>query len=360
MPEVRRIQRFGKSTLMVSLPASWVKTMKLSPGDSVSIDLMEDGSLRIVPLYMSQKREERSLQIKVSKNSSEVLLARSVVAGYLLGADVVVVEAMDGVLSETHLRTVREIVKELLGAEILEHTPSKVSVQILIDPSKYSALNLLNRLLNRVKFMIQHLQIAVIDNKPYLLHEIEEIEKEVDRLHALAIRQFLQAQNDRSLSKYLGIKTSLIPEYRGIVKGLEEVADALSSAAQVLKELGERGQLTLFSHESNILKESLDYLLMTVERIDKVFKTLDLYVANEVINMVTEYYTLLRKYDELFFRSLKQEEPDKLFDKGYVLVREFIDRLIEAGRSLESVSEALFDISIEKAGATLDICKVFI
>lgn len=360
MPEVRRIQRFGKSTLMVSLPAGWVRSMKLSPGDSVSIDLMEDGSLRIMPLYMSQKREEKLLQIKVSRNSSEVLLARSVVAGYLLGADVIVVDAMDGVLSETHLKTVRDLVKELLGAEILEHTPSKVSIQILIDPSKYSALNLLNRLLNRVKFMIQHLQIAVIDNKPYLLREIEEIEKEVDRLHALAIRQFLQAQNDRSLGKYLGIKTSLIPEYRGIVKGLEEVADALSSAAQVLKELDERGQLSLFNYESNILKESLDYLFMTVERIDKVFKTLDLYVANEVINTVTEYYTLIRKYDELFFRSLKQEEPNKLFDKGYVLVREFIDRLIEAGRSLESVSEALFDISIEKAGTTLDICKIFI
>ncbi|MEM0296451.1 MAG: phosphate uptake regulator PhoU [Zestosphaera sp.] len=361
MPEIRRIQKFGKSTLMVSLPASWVKSMKLSPGDSVTIDLMEDGTLRVVPLYMAQKKEERVLQIKVSKSSSETLLARSIIAGYLLGVDVVIVEAMDGVLSETHLRTVRDVVKELLGAEILEHTPNKVSVQILVDPSKYSAINMLNRLVNRVKFMIQHLQIAVIDNKPYLLDEISEIEKEVDRLHALAVRQILQAQNDRTLVKHLGIKASLIPEYRGIVKGLEEAADALSITAQILKELESRNQLPLLTHESNILKESLDYLLMTVDRIDRTFKTLDLYIANEILNMVTEYYTLIRKYDELLFRALKEkEEPKKEFDKSYVMLREFIDRLIEVGRAMEAVSEAVFDISVERAGTTLDICKVYI
>ncbi len=361
MPEIRRIQKFGKSTLMVSLPAGWVKSMKISSGDSVSIDLMEDGALRIVPLYMAQKKEEKILQIKVSRNSSETLLTRSIIAGYLLGADVVVVEAMDGVLSETHLKTVRDVVKDLLGAEILEHTPNKVSVQILVDPSKYSAINMLSRLVNRVKFMIQHLQIAVIDNKPYLLDEIMEIEKEVDRLHALAIRQFLQAQNDRTLAKHLGIKVSLIPEYRGIVKGLEEVADALSSAAHTLKDLGNMDLLTLLANESGMLKESLDYLLMTVDRIDRTFKTLDLYISNEVLNMVTEYYTLIRKYDELLFRKLKGREEHKAeFNKRYVSLREFIDRLVEVGRSMESVSEAIFDISVERAGVTLDICKVFV
>ncbi|TRM73754.1 histidine kinase, partial [Sulfolobus sp. E5] len=47
--EVRRVQKFGKSTLMVSLPAEWVKEVGLSPGESVYLEVDEDGSLKVYP-----------------------------------------------------------------------------------------------------------------------------------------------------------------------------------------------------------------------------------------------------------------------------------------------------------------------
>ncbi len=364
LPEVRRIQKFGKSTLMVSLPASWVKAMGLVAGDSISIEVMEDGTLRLAPLQLVQRKEEKRLKVKVSKGSSEALLTRSIMAGYLLGVDVITVDAMDGVLTETHLKSIRNVVKDLLGAEIIENTPSRITIQVLVDPSKYSAPNLLTRVINLVRFMLQHIQTALLDRKIYLLSEVLEMEKEVDRLHALAVRQFLQAQNDRSLAKHLGIKSSLIPEYRGIIKALEEAADALSSLVQILSEDHGQDIMDILRLNADLLKECLDYMLMVVDRLDKVFKTLDPYITNDVLNMISEYYVLIRKYDEMLFKSLKTIEAtigkEISVDRKYLHLREFIDKLIEVGRMMESAAESAFDISIDKTGEVLDISRVFL
>ncbi|MEM2735030.1 MAG: AbrB/MazE/SpoVT family DNA-binding domain-containing protein, partial [Candidatus Bathyarchaeia archaeon] len=45
--ERRRIQLVGRSTLTVSLPASWVKRVGLKKGDLVLLSPEKDGSLRI-------------------------------------------------------------------------------------------------------------------------------------------------------------------------------------------------------------------------------------------------------------------------------------------------------------------------
>ena len=55
MPEVRRVQKFGRSTLMISLPSEWVKSVGLSPGDTVGIEILDDGSLRLAPLSILTK-----------------------------------------------------------------------------------------------------------------------------------------------------------------------------------------------------------------------------------------------------------------------------------------------------------------
>jgi antitoxin component of MazEF toxin-antitoxin module len=43
----RRLQALGNS-LYVSLPNIWVQTLGLKKGDKVAIDLMNDGSLKIL------------------------------------------------------------------------------------------------------------------------------------------------------------------------------------------------------------------------------------------------------------------------------------------------------------------------
>ncbi len=352
MPEVRRVQKFGRSTLMISLPSTWVKSVGLSPGDTVSIEVLEDGTLRLAPLTMLQKKKGRKLVIRVSQSSSENLLVRAIYAGYILGMDTIVVETVDGVLSESHLRVIRSVVRSLIGAEVIENTPGKMTIQVLIDASKYSASTIIGRMANLVKFMIQHIQTALLENRPYLLNEVMELESEVDRLHALTVRQLLLSQTNRTLGRYLGIKPSLATEYRGVVRAFEEAADALSTSAEILI----KGDVNVFEKLQNtkdMLKECMDTLLLIVDRIDKCLRNLNPYMVNEVLNLIKEYHGHIRKYNELVFKELG-------LDRAYLIIREFTDRLNEVSREMETVAETAFDIAIEKTGETLDISKAYV
>ncbi len=352
MTEVRRVQKFGRSTLMISLPSSWVKSVGLSPGDTVGIEVLEDGTLRLAPLSMMTSKTERSLKIKVSQASSESMLTRALYAGYLLGMDTIVIESVGGILSEEHLKIIRNTVNNLIGAEIIENTPNKITIQVLIDASKYSAATIIGRMSNLVRFMIQHIETAILENKKYLLKEVTELEKEVDRLHALTVRQLLLSQTNRTLGKYLGIKPSLATEYRGVVRALEEASDALNEAAEILMR-GGSDVLKKLRDSREMLKECLDTLLLIVDRTDRSIKTLDPYLVNEVINLIKEYYGHVKKYNEMVFKKLG-------LDESYLIIREFIDRFNEVSREMETVAETAFDIAIEKTGDLLDISKAYV
>ena len=352
MPEVRRVQKFGRSTLMISLPSTWVKSVGLSPGDTVSIEVLEDGTLRLAPITMLQKKKGRKLIIKVGQSSSENLLVRAIYAGYILGMDTIVVETVDGVLSESHLRVIRDVVRSLIGAEVIENTPSKMTIQVLIDASKYSASTIIGRMANLVKFMIQHIQTALLENRPYLLNEVMELESEVDRLHALTVRQLLLSQTNRTLGRYLGIKPSLATEYRGVVRAFEEAADALSASAEILIK-GGVSVVEKLQNTKDLLKECMDTLLLIVDRIDKCLRNLNPYIVNEVLNLIKEYHGHIKKYNELVFKELG-------LDKAYLTIREFTDRLNEVSREMETIAETAFDIAIEKTGEVLDISKTYV
>ncbi|OYT48573.1 MAG: histidine kinase [Desulfurococcales archaeon ex4484_42] len=352
MPEVRRVQKFGRSTLMISLPAEWVKSVGLNPGDAVNIEVLEDGSLRLTPLSIATRKKERELRVKVSSGSSESLLTRTIYAGYVLGMDKIIIESVSGVLSETHLRIVRDMIRLLIGTEIIEYTPKKIVIQILIDPSKYSTMAVIGRMSNLVRFMVQHIETAITENKPHLLNEVRELENEVDRLHALTARQLILTQVNKMIGKYLGIKPTLATEYRAVIRAYEEAADTLDKAANILLSNGKE-VIEKIRSKHDVFKEFIDMLLLIIDRVDRCLSQPDPYLVNEALNLIVEYRNHIRKYNEMLFRELG-------LDKTYLTIREFIERLGEAANALETIAETAFDIAVEKTGDVLDISKSFV
>ena len=337
---------------MISLPAEWVKSVGLNPGDAVNIEVLEDGSLRLTPLSIATRKKERELRVKVSSGSSESLLTRTIYAGYVLGMDKIVIESISGVLSETHLRIVRDMIRLLIGTEIIEYTPKKIVIQILIDPSKYSTMAVIGRMSNLVRFMVQHIETAITENKPHLLNEVRELENEVDRLHALTARQLILTQVNKMIGKYLGIKPTLATEYRAVIRAYEEAADTLDKAAGILLSNG-KDVIEKIRSKLDVFKEFIDMLLLIIDRVDRCLSQPDPYLVNEALNLIAEYRNHIRKYNEMLFRELG-------LDKTYLTIREFIERLGEAANALETIAETAFDIAVERTGEVLDISKSFV
>lgn len=341
MREVRRVQKFGKSTLMVSLPAEWVKLVGLRPGDPVSIDILEDNSVRVSPLSAGKQSKVFSTSINVSRNASESLLGRVIYALYLLGVDRIEVLSEESVMPENLLRSLRNIAKTLIGVEITEYSPSRIVLQILIDSSKYSATAVINRMLELVRSMFEYIETYVASGAIHLLQEVQELEVEVDRLNALIVRQLVDLIKHKGLAKQLGVGDTLATEYRSIAKSLEEAADALSEIAIILQERGPT-LLEKMRKEISVLSECIDMAVLIIDRIIKTLNHEDLTLANELLDLVAEYRGHFKKYADLMYKTLG-------LDEMYLSIKDMLERFAVAGKSLESIAESVFDINVWKS-----------
>jgi phosphate uptake regulator len=339
--EVRKVQRFGKSTLMVSLPAEWVRAIGLRPGDPVNIDILDDLSIRVTPLSLSKQSKILTSRITVGRNASEMLLGRVIYALYLLGVDRIEVLSEENVMPESLLKSLRATAKTLMGAEITEYSPNRIVLQILIDSSKYSAISVIDRMLELVRSMFEYIETYVASGATHLLHEVQELEVEVDRLNALIVRQLVDLVRHRDLAKQLGVKDALATEYRNIAKSLEETADALSEIASIMLSRG-TPLLEKMRREITVLSECIDMAILIVERIGKALSQENITLANELLDLVAEYRGHFKKYADLMYKTLG-------LDETYLSIKDILERFAVAGKSLESIVESVFDINVWKS-----------
>jgi len=55
MNEVRKVQRAGQKTLLVSIPSEYAKHLEIHEGDNVTVKEEEDGTLRLIPTVRKAK-----------------------------------------------------------------------------------------------------------------------------------------------------------------------------------------------------------------------------------------------------------------------------------------------------------------
>lgn len=350
MTEVRKVQRLGKSTLMISLPADWAKGIGLKAGDVIGIEVLDDGSLRVAPLEILSGKKERAVKVVLQEEGNEDLLIRSLHGLYLLGCDKIIVQTSEGFLPSSYLKCVRSAIKNFIGAEIVEHTPESITINIFIDPSRYSALLLIERMVNIIKLMVQHIEASINTKQLGILEEVIELEGELDRLYGLTVRQLVLAQDSKNQVKHLGIKASLITEYRSIVKSLEDIGDSLAQVALMLLEVSTQILNNLNIHKE-VFEECMSTLSLIIERILKVLEGPEIYLANNVLDLIKEFNKHLSKYKLIIFKSLG-------LDETYVVVRDIIDKLSIVSKKLEDVAEIVFDISIERSGLEIYLRRV--
>jgi Phosphate uptake regulator len=246
--EVRRVQKFGKSTLMVSLPADWVKEVGLNPGESIYLEVDEDGSLKVYPPNLKTEGSSKEMKIEIKTNVSPELISRIIYSLYILGFDKITIESTDGPFNEDILRKVKDTVRSLIGLEIVSQDLTSLQIQSFLDPTKYSMASLVSRLSNTLKQMLHYLNLGIKEASRTFLQEVLELEKEVDRLYYLSLRQLLIAQVNRSLAYMIGVKRIQIIGNRILMKAIEEAADEISEAASDL--------LSLHPEDLEVLKVS--------------------------------------------------------------------------------------------------------
>lgn len=343
--EARRVQRFGRSTLMVSLPAEWVREIGLKPGDTVTITVEDDKSLRIYPTF-TRVEKERKMVLKISKYTKGALIEKCLETAYSLGYDVIVVEAADGYIEEEQLKSLRGFVKELTGAEIIDHSPSKITIQIFVDPAKHTIGGIVSRMISLIKYMSQYLGHLIVEKKPHFVDEILELRRELVRFYMLTMRQTFLGQIDRSYGRLLEVKSYMLPRYRSIARSLDLVGEALASMATSLKRLDPEA-LEEISKRGGELKELLDLLQVSLERAVEGIDKANVLSAYNTLSLGEEFY----KHTTRFIEKIQEEAGGK---PHYQPLREIVEMLRRSSLDLKVIADVSFDLAVERAGGSID------
>ena len=171
--DTRRVQRLGSSSLVVTLPKSWVKAVGLKPGDRVVV-VQEGMTLRIVPA----REGEAGLPVASIDASrlGEREVQRLLWCFYVLGNDSVDVK----VAGRDQLRILREAASGFAGLEVSAVGDDVARLSVIIDPSRLDVKAAIKGIAVDVDKVVDLFKRAV-SGEPVGGEEVERVRGEVRR-----------------------------------------------------------------------------------------------------------------------------------------------------------------------------------
>jgi phosphate uptake regulator len=224
MSELRKIQQTPTGTFFVCLPRDWAQKNGLKKGALVNLDIGSDGKLCVDPKYDVEP------QPKVSSLKVGPFLGREIVGQYLLGYDIINVEAKDRIDSEAR-KTVKSTASSLAGLEIVEETISKISLQSLIQQPTPVPQKLLQRNHAIAAGMIRDSANSFITSDIELAKNVVERDVESNKFYFLLVRILRTIIQNPRLSEKLGISPIECLDYRLAASLIEAIGDACVQVA---------------------------------------------------------------------------------------------------------------------------------
>jgi phosphate uptake regulator len=129
--EIRKVQRLGASSLIVTLPHSWAKRVNLKPGDSVMI-AVEGVSLKLTPI--SKNLSSKPVIVDMTGLRDPRVRSLVIPCLYILGYDEVGIKLSER--SAGTLSSLKSASSRLTGLEIVDLGGDIVTAKILLDPAK--------------------------------------------------------------------------------------------------------------------------------------------------------------------------------------------------------------------------------
>ena len=218
MGELRKVQRTPSGTFFVCLPKRWAERHGFKPGSVVAVSETSEGKLLIDPEYGAEL-SPRTITLGPSP-----YLSREIIAKYLLGFDVITIEAKERISFEVR-DIVKNAVSRLIGLEIVEEDYSRIVLQCLLEPSSFPPEKILRRGYTIAAGMHRDVVNALVDGDLHLAKAVIARDDEVNRLYFLLVRILRTIIQNPSLSEKLGVRPIECLDYRLVASLVEAIGD---------------------------------------------------------------------------------------------------------------------------------------
>ena len=124
--EIRKVQKTGGASFIISLPKDWVKASKIEKNDPLGLISQPDGSLTITP-HIHGKVAERVKIIDLKDIYDCEYLYRLLIAAYVTGCNTIKITTPSRIPSFAH-NAVRMFIQASIGQEVSEETEESMTI----------------------------------------------------------------------------------------------------------------------------------------------------------------------------------------------------------------------------------------
>jgi len=340
--ESRKVQRVGYSTFSVSLPKDWVETTGLKQGDLIMLFPEKDGSLKLVPSSMVERKTQPEEYVINSDLCDEPgMLERLIVGNYILGRDIFSVVSSTRI-SREHIEEVRKIAHRLMGLGIVQETPTQIDLQCSIDPTRFKIDMLMRRLSVIASTIYTEAMQALTEPTEGLADDAILREDEADMMYWLALRLLISAQRDRTIADKIGLEDPpQILYFTLVTRYLELIADRAEYIARRAIELHTRGKEKPSKHLMNrIINMGELAHNVFLKSMDCVF-TENIEVANNLLEIArairNEHERLMEELPEFPIMRTVVLELNRIADHGSSIAVLVINKALEKPSKICSI-----------------------
>jgi phosphate uptake regulator len=233
--EIRKVQVTGKSTFVVSLPKKWAVSAGITSGSLVHMHPQEDGTLLLTSNGGFAPQGPKSLNIDGRVGDP---LIRDIIATYVAGYRVIELKAKNITLEQR--RDITAIVKKLIGIEILDETHERIVIQDILNPGDMPIDMSFRRMHIKAQWMLDNTIKAMLAWDVSLASEVIKQDDEIDRLHLLISKQFMDILLHSRISEKSELGLTGAFYYRLASDQLERVSDHAGKIAGIMLESREK------------------------------------------------------------------------------------------------------------------------
>ncbi|MCL1978482.1 MAG: hypothetical protein FWG55_10370 [Candidatus Bathyarchaeota archaeon] len=289
MSNLRKVQQTPTGTFFVCVPKSWAQQNGLKKGTLVNLEVTGDGKLVVDAKYDFEQQQ------KIATLRVGPFLNREIIGCYLLGFDVIRVEAKDRINLEVR-NTVKTTVSSLVGLEIVEENYSQVVLQCLLDPSGSQPEKILRRNYAIISGMTHDVTNSFINGDLQLAKAVVTRDVESNRLYFLLVRILRTIIQNPCLSEKLGITPIDCLDYRLAASLIESIGDTCVQVATKTLEL--HG----FKPSGELAKLLIDLQTVCLEANEQALKSFinkDMALAENVRNIKTKIHDIYANIEKV-------------------------------------------------------------
>ncbi|MFZ8793184.1 MAG: AbrB/MazE/SpoVT family DNA-binding domain-containing protein [Acidilobaceae archaeon] len=296
---IRKVQRLGASSLIITLPHSWVKRVNLKPGDSVMV--VDEGlSLRLAPISRTSKSRTAKVDLRSVRDS--MVLNLLIPCLYILGYDEVDIKLSE---RDTYpLSRIRSATLRLPGLEVVDLGGDGITAKVLLDPGKVDLRTSIRGMTILTSNIVRAIARAVGGELTGDAEaEIRSLSEELYRLRSIVERQLhvypYAPYKDEGLNPILaltaltllGLMDALLLDTVAIVKGGFRPSRELSG---ILSRLGDLIPLIGSAIASPSVRRAVE-VLMVLQKVQedtvnlvrsKALEDLQYIIATRVVDLV--------------------------------------------------------------------------